>query len=241
VRRLEAEVRRKDKLAALGKLAAGVAHEIRNPLSSIKGMATFFADQFSEGSEAKAAAGVMIQEVDRLNRAVSELLDFARPTDLNCQTTDLAPLLTRSIQLINQDAVNQSVTVDLNLVDDICPVNIDPDRLTQCLLNLYLNAIQAMTEGGTLRVVCDMQDNRYVKIHVSDTGPGIAADHLGRIFDPYFTTKNKGTGLGLAVVHKIIDAHQAHLAVESTPGKGTTFTIRLYCIFVSGKKAQTHE
>lgn len=241
VRRLEAEVRRKDKLAALGKLAAGVAHEIRNPLSSIKGMATFFADQFSEGSEAKAAAGVMVQEVDRLNRAVSELLDFSRPTDLNCQPTDLASLLNRSIQLVNQDAVNQNVTVDLDLADDICPVHIDPDRLTQCLLNLYLNAIQAMTEGGTLRVFCDMESNRYARICVSDTGPGIAADHLGRIFDPYFTTKNKGTGLGLAVVHKIIDAHHAHLSVESAPGKGTTMMIRLDCTSVSEKKAETHE
>jgi two-component system sensor histidine kinase HydH len=229
MRRLEAEVRRQDKLAALGKLAAGVAHEIRNPLSSIKGMTTFLADQFPDGSEAKTAAGVMIREVDRLNRAISELLDFARPTDLKRQTTDIASLLTRSIQLISQDATNQNVRVELELADDICPVHVDPDRLNQCLLNLYLNAIQAMTDGGTLRVVCAADNHRYVHIRISDTGPGIAAEHLGRIFDPYFTTKNKGTGLGLAVVHKIIETHQAHLDVESSPGEGTTMTIRLSC------------
>lgn len=241
VRRLEADVRRQDKLAALGKLAAGVAHEIRNPLSSIKGLATFFADQFSDGSEAKTAAGVMIQEVDRLNRAVSELMDIAHPTDLNRQPTDLAALLTRSIQLVNQDAANQNVRVDLELADHICPVRIDPDRFNQCLLNLYLNGIQAMTGGGTLRVACDMEDHRYARIRISDTGPGIAADHLGRIFDPYFTTKKNGTGLGLAVVHKIIDAHRAHLTVDSAPGKGTTMTIRLDCVTVSEEMRGTHE
>ncbi len=229
VRRLEAEVRRQDKLAALGKLAAGVAHEIRNPLSSIKGMTTFFAGQFPEGSEAKAAAGVMNQEVDRLNRAISELLDFARPTDLKRQLTDIGPLLSRSVQLINQDAANQDVRIDLELADAVCPVHVDPDRLNQCLLNLYLNAIQAMTGGGTLRVTCTTEKDRYVHIRISDTGSGIAADHLGRIFDPYFTTKNKGTGLGLAVVHKIIEAHQAHLNVDSSPGKGTTVTIQFPC------------
>ena len=125
VRRLEADVRRQDKLAALGKLAAGVAHEIRNPLSSIKGMTTFLADQFAEGSGAKAAAGVMIQEVDRLNRSISELLDIARPTDLKRRTTDLASLLTRSIQLVTQDAANQNVRIDLSIVDEICPVSVD--------------------------------------------------------------------------------------------------------------------
>lgn len=229
VRRLQADVRRQEKLAALGKLAAGVAHEIRNPLSSIKGLASFFADQFDDGSEAKAAAGVMIHEVDRLNRAISELLDFARPTDLKLQSIDLAPLLGRSIQLIHQDATNQNVRIDLSVTDDICPVRIDPDRFNQCLLNLYLNAIQAMEDGGILRVALDAQNDRHVRIAISDTGQGIAADHLGKIFDPYFTTKNKGTGLGLAVVHKIVEAHGAHLDVTSIPDKGTTITIQLPC------------
>ncbi|WP_319405409.1 ATP-binding protein [uncultured Desulfosarcina sp.] len=229
VRRLQADVRRQEKLAALGKLAAGVAHEIRNPLSSIKGLASFFADQFNDGSEAKAAAGVMIHEVNRLNRSISELLDFARPTDLKLQSIDLAPLLGRSIQLIQQDAANQNVQIDLSVADDICPVRIDPDRFNQCLLNLYLNGIQAMTDGGILRVACASENDRHVRITISDTGQGIVADHLGKIFDPYFTTKNKGTGLGLAVVHKIIEAHGANLNVASIPDKGTTITIQLPC------------
>jgi two-component system, NtrC family, sensor histidine kinase HydH len=229
VRRLQDEIRRQEKLVALGGLAAGVAHEIRNPLSSIKGLATFFAAQFEDGSESKQAASVMIQEVDRLNRVISELLDFARPTDLSRRLTELAPLLNRSIQLIQQEAANQNIQIQTHIAEDLCPVMIDADRIAQCLLNIFLNAIQAMEDGGTLTVYCHMGSDRQAQIAVRDTGPGIATDHLSKIFDPYFTTKNKGTGLGLAIVHKIVEAHQARVKVESTPGAGTTFTLRLAC------------
>ena len=136
VRRLQEEVRRQEKLAALGGLAAGVAHEIRNPLSAIKGLASFFAGQFEEGSDAREAAGVMIQEVDRLNRVITELLEFARPTDLKPRSADLAPLLDRSLKLIQQDAASKNIRIELKIKDGICPALIDPDRLTQCLLNL---------------------------------------------------------------------------------------------------------
>ncbi len=229
VRELQDEVRRQEKLAALGGLAAGVAHEIRNPLSSIKGMATYFAGQFEDGSESKQAAGVMIQEVDRLNRVITELLDFARPTDLKCKATDLAHLLERSIQLVQAEAANLNIRIDAHIADGICLVMIDADRIAQCLLNLFLNAIQAMENGGTLTVRCRLEDNQSASITISDTGPGIEADRLNQIFNPYFSTKNKGTGLGLAIVHKIIEAHQAHLKVESTPGEGAKFTLRFAC------------
>ncbi len=235
VRHLKDAVRRQEKLAALGGLAAGVAHEIRNPLSSIKGMATFFQEQFDDGSEAREAAGIMIREVDRLNRVISELLDFARPTDLKRRLSDLPPLINRSIQLIQQDAASQNIAIEMSIADDICPVSIDPDRLTQCLLNLYLNALQAMSDGGTLTVGCHGDGEGNVRITVADTGVGIATEHLDTIFNPYFTTKNKGTGLGLAIVHKIIEAHQAHLSVESTPGKGTRMIIDISCIAKAGE------
>jgi two-component system, NtrC family, sensor histidine kinase HydH len=229
VRRLQDEVRRQEKLAALGGLAAGVAHEIRNPLSSIKGLATFFAAQFEEGSESRQAAGVMIEEVDRLNRVITELLDFARPTDLKCTASDLAPVLSRSIQLIQQEAANLNIRIDTHIPGDLCPVMIDADRIAQCLLNIFLNAIQAMEQGGTLTVRCEAEDHQYVRITISDTGPGIAQAHISKIFDPYFTTKNKGTGLGLAIVHKIVEAHQARLKVESKPGRGAAFILRFAC------------
>jgi two-component system sensor histidine kinase HydH len=229
VRRLQDEIRRQEKLAALGGLAAGVAHEIRNPLSSIKGLATFFADQFEEGTEPRQAAGVMIREVDRLNRVISELLDFARPTDLSRRVTELPPLIDRSIQLIQQEAANQNIRIQTHIADELCPVMLDADRIAQCLLNIYLNAIQAMEDGGTLTVRCNMGEKRQALIAISDTGPGIAAHHRSMIFDPYFTTKNKGTGLGLAIVHKIIEAHQARVKVESQPGRGATFTLCFRC------------
>ncbi|MEE8553365.1 MAG: ATP-binding protein [Desulfobacterales bacterium] len=229
VRRLQSEVRRHEKLAALGGMAAGVAHEIRNPLSSIKGLASFFASQFEDGSDSQEAAAVMVQEVDRLNRVITELLDFARPTDLKCKSTDLASLVSQSLQLIQQDATNQNITINLQTVDDICPVWIDPDRMAQCLLNLYLNALQAMEDSGTLTVRTAVDDNQYVHITVSDTGRGIHYEQLDKIFDPYFTTKKTGTGLGLAIVHKIVEAHQGQMKVKSTSGQGTSFTVMIPC------------
>ena len=229
IRRLQDEIHRQEKLAAMGGLAAGVAHEVRNPLSSIKALATFFAGQFDEGSEAQEAAGVMIQEVDRLNRVITELLDFARPSDLNRQPDDLGILLSRSIQLIQQDAANKNIDIELHTETGICPVWIDSDRLAQCLLNLYINAIQAMGDGGTLTVACTSGIADDVKVTVKDNGPGISPEQLNKIFDPYFTTKKRGTGLGLAIVYKIIEAHQGQIVVESVVGEGTSFTITIPC------------
>ena len=229
IRRLEAEIRRQEKLAAMGGLAAGVAHEVRNPLSSIKALATYFAGQFDKGSEAREAAGVMAQEVDRLNRVITELLEFARPSDLKLVPTDMGSLLSRSIQLIQQDATNNQVTVDMEVSKVLCKVWVDPDRLAQCLLNLYINAIQAMPDGGSLKVLCERIAGDHISISVIDTGSGISADGINRIFDPYFTTKKNGTGLGLAIVYKIIEAHLGRITVGSNTGGGTFFTIILPC------------
>jgi two-component system sensor histidine kinase HydH len=222
-------VQRHEKLAALGELAAGVAHEIRNPLSSIKGLASFFADQLQKGSDAQEAAAVMAQEVDRLNRVITELLDFARPSDLKRKSVDLKGLISRSLMLVQQDAINQHIVVNIESADDVCPVWIDPDRMAQCLLNLYLNVIQAMENKGTLTVHISVDDDQYVRISVSDTGPGLHPEQLDKIFNPYFTTKRTGTGLGLAIVHKIVDAHQGRINVESTSSQGTSFTIIIPC------------
>ena len=227
VRRLQEEVRRKEKLAALGSLAAGVAHEIRNPLSSIKGFAKYFEGQCAEGSQGRELAAVMAQEVDRLNRVITELLDFARPSDLKTRLTDVGGLIEHSLRLVRQDAEGKKITVAYHRDESLPLVAIDPDRLTQALLNLYLNAIQAMEGGGALSVRASADGRGGIRIEVEDSGKGIAPESLSNIFNPYFTTKSSGTGLGLAVVQKIIEAHRGEVKVKSTPDRGTTFNILL--------------
>ena len=229
VRRLEAEIRRQEKLAALGGLAAGVAHEIRNPLSSIKGLATYFADKFAPESEDRNLARVMTGEVDRLNRVISELLEFARPTDLKRRPSDINDVLEHCLKLIQQDAAEKQIQIERRLTEALCPVFIDPDRLSQCLLNLYLNAIEAMAPGGRLTVSSDQPDPDQVRIRIADTGGGISPEDLDNIFNPYFTTKSKGTGLGLAIVHKIVESHNGQIQVESSPEHGTCFVLRFPC------------
>jgi two-component system sensor histidine kinase HydH len=226
VQRLRQEIQRQEKLAALGGLAAGVAHEIRNPLSSIKGMATYLANRFCSNGGDRQAADVMVQEVDRLNRVISELLEFARPSDITIQTVDLPQLLQHSLRLIQQDADANDIQVELNIQTAMPKADIDPDRISQCLLNLYLNAIAAMPDGGRLEVVCRKEASGDLVISVGDSGGGIDDDRLSEIFNPYFTTKSTGTGLGLAIVHKIVEAHQGRIGVQSTPN-GTTFSLHL--------------
>lgn len=227
VRRLQDEIRRKEKLAAIGGLAAGVAHEIRNPLSSIKGIASYYKSKFEDGSEDKEMAGVMIEEVDRLSRVISELLEFARPTKLNRKPSNINELLKHSTRFVEQEAAAKKVGIQLNLTSDSVEANVDPDRLTQCFLNLFLNALQSMESGGKLTVSSSTGVNGRVTIDIKDNGSGISAEDLSKIFDPYFTTKPKGTGLGLAIVHKIIEAHEGQIRVRSTPGQGAVFSIAL--------------
>jgi two-component system, NtrC family, sensor histidine kinase HydH len=227
IRRLQDEIRRTEKLAAIGDLAAGVAHEIRNPLSSIKGIASYYKSKFENGSKDNEMAGVMIEEVDRLNRVISELIEFARPTRLDLKPADLNELLKHSARLVEQEAASKKVEIQLHLTTDSVTAQVDPDRLTQCFLNIFLNALQAMENGGRVTVSCSARDNDRVRIDIKDNGSGISPDDLGKIFDPYFTTKPKGTGLGLAIVHKIIEAHQGQVSVRSAIGQGTTFSITL--------------
>ena len=227
VRKLQNEIRRKEKLAALGGLAAGVAHEIRNPLSSIKGLASFFKNKFAEDSDDREAAEVMIREVDRLNRVISELLEFARPSNLNFKPTDIHNVLDHSVRLIQEDAKTKNINILLSKEEHLPTPLIDPDRFIQCLLNLYLNGIQAMEDGGNLSIRAFLGKMQDVRIEIADTGTGIAPEHMDKIFNPYFTTKSSGTGLGLAIVQKIIEAHGGRITVRSAQGEGTVITISI--------------
>ena len=230
VHTLRREVARSQRLASVGRLAAGVAHEIRNPLSSIKGFATYFKERYPDRPKDQQTANIMIQEVDRLNRVVGQLLELARPISVKKQHIELQALLEDSIKLIQDRATVKGISVQTTY-DAFNSVWGDPDRINQILLNIYLNAIDSMESGGELNVVVssNSKDNQiYIKI--SDTGCGISPEHLSRIFDPYFTTKSTGTGLGLAIAHNIVEALNGKITVESDMHVGTTFTVVLPAI-----------
>jgi len=228
VQNLKREVETSRRLASLGRLAAGVAHEIRNPLSSIKGFATYFRERYKEIPEDQRTAEIMVQEVDRLNRVISQLLDFTRPLTINKRSTPLQGLIQHSLKMIEGQAREKNIKISTGLLPEIKEIFLDPDKINQVLLNLYLNAIEAMEKGGALSVdVLWDEDSQRTMIRVSDNGVGISKNDLIHVFDPYFTTKQSGTGLGLAIVHKIVESHRGEVRVESETGKGTTVTISL--------------
>ena len=228
IRGLKKEIERSERLASIGKLAAGVAHEIRNPLSSIKGFATYFKERYRNVPEDQKTADIMIREVDRLNRVISQLLEFARPMDIFKKPTSLQVLVQDTLNLIEGDLIRKDLRVNVDIAPDIPKVMIDPDKFKQVFLNLYLNAVDAMEKGGTLTVEARREEEtRGVRITISDTGRGIKGEDLPHIFDPYFTTKSSGTGLGLAIVHKIVESHGGKIRVRSREGMGTQVTILL--------------
>ncbi|ENZ8142158.1 two-component system sensor histidine kinase ZraS [Klebsiella aerogenes] len=224
---LQEAMARKEKLMALGHLAAGVAHEIRNPLSSIKGLAKYFAERTPPGGEAQELALVMAKEADRLNRVVSELLELVRPAQLNYQPVDINALIHHSLQLVSQDAQSRGIELQFTPRPELTSIKADPDRLNQVLLNLYLNAMQAIGRDGVIHVSASEADRQRVKIVVKDSGKGMSDEELQAIFTPYFTTKADGTGLGLAVVQNIIEQHGGTIRAESQPGAGAIFTLWL--------------
>jgi two-component system sensor histidine kinase HydH len=226
LRRLQEQVRRNERLSALGNLAAGVAHEIRNPLSSIKGFATYLSGKV-QGQD-REAARAMVQEADRLNRVVSELLDFARPGELKLRDEDLCAVVERALRLANADVAAKGIAVEFKHDGTLPAIPLDSERMTQALLNLFINAAQAMEQGGALRISAfPDRESGNVSLRIEDTGHGMPPDVIGDIFNPYFTTKPSGTGLGLAIVHRIVEGHGAAIKVESEVGRGTVFTIEL--------------
>ena len=228
IRGLQKEITRNQRLASVGKLAAGVAHEIRNPLSSIKGFATYFKERSREKVDDQQIANIMIQEVDRLNKVVGQLLDFARPIKISKKSIPLTELLENSLKMIEKQAAERNVKIETRFQSRVNTIFADPDWINQVLLNLYLNAIESMEAGGRLRVVISNPKLKNgIDITVSDTGIGMGKEDLAHIFDPYFTTKASGTGLGLAIVHNILEAHSGEIKAESTAGQGSSFTIFL--------------
>ena len=231
IKKLEEKVRHSEKLAAIGELAAGVAHEIRNPLSSIKGFARFLAHSLSDRTQEKEYAEIIAKEVDRINSVVNDLLTFARPLEPELALTDVLKLAEHSVRLVETDARSRDIKIRSKINPDLNSFFLDANQITQALLNLMLNALQEVDNGGVIVVGADVNESgTRLDIWVEDDGPGISQDKKKKIFDPFFTTREKGTGLGLAIVHKIVENHRGEIRVESPlPGntRGCRFTMTL--------------
>ncbi len=226
IRSLERELRRSERLAALGKMAAGVAHELRNPLSSIKGLAMVLRERREKGEGGGESADLLVKEVERLNRSIGELLDYARPAKLNLGEVAPSELVGKSVSLVQADAGSLGIDIRVDVPADLPPLSVDVDKLNQVLLNLLLNAVQAMPDGGILDITARRRNTLFT-LTLRDNGEGIAAEDLPRIFDPYFTTKGSGTGLGLAISAKIVEEHDGTLVVDSRRGEYTEVILTL--------------
>ncbi len=228
IRELKQQVETNKRLAAIGKLAAGVAHEIRNPLSSIKGFATYFGKRYEDKASDKEIAQIMVKEVERINRSVTQLLEFAKPMVVEKKQVDIQEMITHSLKLVDHDLKQKNIETRVNIDTKKTIIHTDGDRMNQVLLNLYINAIEALDAKGILEIqVKDTQKDEFIEIRVKDNGKGIDEASLDLIFDPYFTTRPTGTGLGLSIVHRIIENLGARICVESQKDTGTCFIIKM--------------
>ena len=228
IRSLEQRMRESERLAAVGRMAGGVAHEVRNPLSSIKGLALLLKNKFPEGSREQATAELLIQETERMNRTITEMLSFTRPSVLNLERIDFGGLLEKSLALIRAETKENQIEIALDLQPELQPVRGDADRLQQVLMNVLINAMQAMDKGGRLDIsLKNREEAGEVELKIRDTGPGIDPALLSQVFYPYFTTKQAGTGLGLAISQKIMADHGGSIEIESELGGGTTVIMHL--------------
>lgn len=224
VKKLQEELRRNERLAALGKMAAGVAHELRNPLSSIKGLALLLKAKIQNDSQATGTADILVQEVERLNRSIGELLDYARPHTLELEPVRIDEVLRKAASLLKPDFNGAGVVLHTEYIEE-CTVRGDRDKLNQVFINLLLNALQAMENGGSMKItIC--REAEDVICEIEDTGCGLEEEHVAKVFDPYFTTKSNGTGLGLAMSAKIVEEHCGSMKFRSVLGQGTV--VRVY-------------
>jgi two-component system sensor histidine kinase HydH len=238
IRDLQEKVRRSERLASLGRLAAGVAHEIRNPLSSIRGFAQFFMQRFKGREQEQEYASVMIKEVDRLNRVITELLDFARPKEPHRELHSLEEILDHTLEVLKPELAKKKVGVEKKVERELPLARVDRDQLSQAFLNLLINSLESMEDGGKIRVGIRRERQVSPRISIGDTGKGIPSEDLGKVFEPFFSTKRKGTGLGLSIVHQIVEGHGGDIQVESQEGEGTFFQITLPIGRTNGLEAE---
>ena len=234
---LEEDLKRSDRLALLGTLAAGLAHEIKNPLGGIKGAAQLLRRSVARDSSLVEYADIMIREVDRVNLLIEQLLDLSRPAKLNLASLNVHELLDE-VLLLERETAQQGVVVKKQFDPSLPPVRGDRAQLTQVFLNLVKNALQAMEGQGCLTITTRIETDfhireqgrergKFIWVDIEDNGPGIEDENLPHIFSPFFTTKNSGTGLGLAICHRIIKEHGGLIRVDSRERSGATFKVSL--------------
>lgn len=224
IRKLESQIRRTEKLSAVGELASGIAHEIRNPMGIIKTISQIIYKEIND-EELKEGISIIIHEINRANEVIKGLLDFAKPDIHQVKLQSIAQIIQDIILITKKYAQQHKVKINYDSDGDI-KILLDSEKLKQAFVNIIFNSIQAMPDGGELNVNLKVTD-KHVKISFEDTGIGIPKDKLEKIFDPFYTTKDKGTGLGLSITHRIIEEHSGHIEIESEIEKGTKIDIYL--------------
>jgi len=233
------------KLASLGKMAAGVAHEINNPLTSILLNTHLLLESLEPDDPRRESLEMIAEETTRCASIVKGLLEFARQSPPKKRKTDINSLLLNTVQLLENQAAFQNIEIKKNLAPDLPPLELDSNKVKQVFWNMMINAAEAMPRGGTLaittRLSTDKNDKKHVEIIFSDTGIGIPKENIPKLFDPFFTTKVSGTGLGLAVSYGIIKQHKGNIQVESQVGRGSTFIISLPVEKEDRRQGGSHE
>ncbi len=225
-RKLVEQLSLAERLAALGEMVAGVSHEIKNPLGIIQSTAELLNNMSEANEKQKRLSNVITEESIRLNRIVTEFLDFARPHELNLQKFYLNEIIQKNIDFLKPEIDKKGIAVETNIYRQRFQITADQDLLHRVLMNLIINAIQAIPEEGKIIIHVSEEKNGY-NILINDTGIGISDENLNKIFNPFFTTKEKGSGLGLPIVRKIIEGHGGTINIESTEGEGTTVVLHL--------------
>ena len=220
------QLRRAERLSALGEIAAGLAHEIRNPLAGVKGALEIVASRAAAGTPEAEFSTIATRELHRLEGLVQEFLEYARPRPPRMRPADLPDVIRRVVSLLGPQADQAGVSLVVEGADAPRDVHIDPEQIQQVLVNVVLNAVQASPRGGLVTLRHRRRDGRYL-IEVADQGPGIPPEAKARIFEPFFTTKERGTGLGLAISQRIVAAHQGDIQIASQLPKGTLVEITL--------------
>jgi len=222
---MKSELEKQDKLKAVATLASGMAHEIKNPLTSIKTFAEYLPEKYDDPDFRDKFTRIVVDEVDRVNNIVKQLLEFSKPEVLTLKKESIASILDDTLNLLNNNLLTNKIEVIKKYNEEVL-LSVDKNQLKQVFLNIFLNSIQAMSNGGDL-TISTSHNHDSLLITVSDTGAGISREQLSHVFDPFFTTKESGTGLGLSIVHGIITKHGGKIQIESAENKGTTVSVTL--------------